>query len=60
MSDYEPISKGSSDNAPKSFYCPYCKRTIEPEMVTERSAVYVHDDIDHPNNFNMSDYLVMH
>lgn len=41
----------------KGFYCPYCKETIYPDEIFEN--VYVHNDVEHPEDFKAEDFLVI-
>ena len=47
-------------------YCPYCKRDILPSNTEEvedgdhDGYIFVHDDVDHPDDFNPDTFKVMH
>ena len=34
------------------FYCPFCKREIEPESDDEEGLLYVHDNVPHDADYN--------
>ena len=56
---------GLMDRSGKDAYCPYCQRIVSPSNTAEVKSgehdghIYIHDDVDHPDDFDPSDFEVM-
>lgn len=57
--DYELFAYHRDGEYPKPTYCPYCKKEIVPEVING-AGIYVHDDVDHPENFDPLEFKNKH
>ena len=57
------MSEQSIFDADDWVYCPYCQRIIvalEVEAGEHIGYLFIHDDIEHPEDYCQEDYRVLH